>query len=103
MPYDDTVYGLILNLIKNSTFIPMTIELLAYIMGLFAIYSGIVAMKEVTQEPGKKSIKPVIIRFLIAAALIALPRTIITVTKSMGNDDLTAMPQLERTRLMQGL
>lgn len=99
----DTVHALILNLYQNATFIPITIELLAYIAGLFAIYSGIVALKETSQEPGKKPLRPAIIRFMIAAALIALPRTVITVTKSMGNSEYDNMPALQPTQLMQGI
>ena len=77
--------GVIRNLDNSTLHMPSAIEFVAYVVGIFCLYSGIVAMKELSQEPGKKSIRPVVIRFMIAAMLIALPRTIVMVSKTLGN------------------
>ncbi len=91
------------NLWLNTSIIPMTIDTLAYITGLFALYSGLMALKQTTQEPAKNPIKNAVIRLIIAATLISLPRTITVVTRSMNNGSLSAMPNVTPTTLMTGI
>lgn len=74
---------------------PEFMELLAYLMGLFCLYSAVMALKEYSQEPEKKPLKPALIRFIIAAMLIALPQSVRTITNSFGASTMN-MPTLTR-------
>jgi hypothetical protein len=95
------IENVIVGLDNSASYMPEIMELIAYMLGLFALYSGIVALKETSQEPGKKSIRPAIIRLGIAAMLIALPRTIDLITESAGAKT-TLMPKMGRPSLMSG-
>ena len=98
-----TASDVIYNLNGATKYMPETIEIVAYICGLYAIYSGILALKETSQKPGEKPIKPAIIRFIAAACLIALPRMVLSTTKNIGVDDLSQGPLVKKTTLMKGL
>lgn len=86
----------------NTVYIPETLEIIAYISGLFCLFSAIMALKEFSQEPEKKPFKPALIRFIIAAMLIALPQTIRTTIKTIGSSP-NSMPMMNRPSLIQGL
>jgi glycerol uptake facilitator-like aquaporin len=96
------VKNVIEDLDRGTRYMPETLELVAYLMGLFCLYSAIVALKEFSQEPEKKPFKPALIRFIIAAMLIALPQTIKTVMNSFSANP-NGLSTMQRPTLIQGL
>jgi hypothetical protein len=91
------------NLDGNTVYLPETLELISYLLGLFCLFSAIMALKEFSQEPEKKPFKPALIRFIVAGMLIALPQTVKTTIKTIGSSP-TGMPgSMSRPSLIQGL
>lgn len=99
----DTVFTVTRRLDNNANYLPETLEIIAYLLGLFCLYSAIMALKEFSQEPEKKPFKPALIRFIIAAMLIALPQTIKTVMQSYGANPMGMPTSLSRPTLIEGL
>jgi hypothetical protein len=95
-----SVGNVIVRMDTSTNAMPNFFELLAYISGLFALFSGVIALRDSSQKPGEKPLRPAIIRFIIAAMLIALPRTVATVTTSFGANP-NAPSKIERPRLMK--
>jgi hypothetical protein len=100
---NDTVFTVTRRLDNNANYLPETLEIVAYLLGLFCLYSAIMALKEFSQEPEKKPFKPALIRFIIAGMLIALPQTIKSVIETYGANPMGMPTALSRPTLIEGL